>query len=135
MRVEGGAMRRTMAAVVLALVTAGACGGSREARSRQGFAATNDTTTTIVVAPSVEGARVSPSVPAVAVTPSLPVPGVIVGASSRGSRNRGRWPHPGRGCRRAPFPRCSETARRPCCTPGDPANERFHAEKPLRTQA
>jgi hypothetical protein len=45
----------------------------------------------------------------------------------RGSARRSpRFPHPGRGCRRVPLPRCRAVqGRQPCCTPGDPSNEKY----------
>jgi hypothetical protein len=127
MRVYGGTMRRVMAALVLTLLTAGACGGgSDESRGRRfPTRASDDTTTTAVPGPEVEGIQVTTSVPVVPVTPSLQVPPAT--ASLPGSGSRGPWPRRGFGCRRVPYPKCSQTARRPCCRPGDPANARFHA--------
>jgi hypothetical protein len=55
------------------------------------------------------------------------VPPVIVLQSAKRSGTRRRWPHPGYGCRRVPYPQCSVTTRRPCCRPGDPGNARFNA--------
>jgi hypothetical protein len=128
MRAYGGTMRRMTAALVFTVLMAGACGGSDESQGRafEGTRATDDTTTTTQVAgASVEGVQVTPSVPVVPVTPA-PLPPPVTASSGR----RGVWPHRGRGCRRAPYPKCSQTTRRPCCQPGDPANTRFRGLRP-----
>ena len=121
-------MRRVMAALIFTLLTASACGGSGESRGSAplGRRGTDGTTTTQAEGPVVEGVQVTPSVPPV--TPSLSVPPAT--ASVPGLGSRGGWPRRGYGCRRAPYPRCSQTSRRPCCRPGDPANARFNAQRP-----
>ena len=129
MRVYGGTMRRVIAALVLTVLTGVACGGSSgesQGRSSAGARAAEGTTTS--EAPSVAGVQATPSVPVVPVTPSLQVPPATASVPAGGSR--GGWPRRGSGCRRAPYPRCSVTTRRPCCRPGDPANARFNAQRP-----
>jgi hypothetical protein len=129
MRVMGGTMRRVMVALVFTLVTAGACGSSGESRgsARLGPGGTEGTTSTQVEGPAVQGVQVTPSVPPV--TPSLSVPPATASVPGVGG-SRGPWPRRGYGCRRAPYPKCSQTSRRPCCRPGDPANARFNAQRP-----
>ena len=125
MRLYGGTMSRVIAALVLTLVAASGCSGSSESGGSlpRGPRATDDTTTTTtVVGPEVEGVQLTPtsSIPAGTVTPPLPPPATPSGGFG------GPYPRRGLGCRRAPYPKCSLTNKRPCCRPGDPANARFH---------
>jgi hypothetical protein len=127
MRLYGGTMSRVFVALVLLLLTAGACGGSGSSEGRGGFPRASKTTdvtstTTTVVGPEVEGVQLTPtSVPPV--VPALPPPASVSG----GSGGFGPYPRRGFGCRRAPYPKCSQTTRRPCCRPGDPRNAQFRA--------
>jgi len=124
MRLYGGTMSRVIAALVLTLLAASGCSGSSESGGSlpRGPRATDDTTTTTVVGPEGEGVQLTPtsSIPAGTVTPPLPPPATPSGGFG------GPYPRRGLGCRRAPYPKCSLTNKRPCCRPGDPANARFH---------
>jgi hypothetical protein len=127
----GGTMSRVLAALVLTLLTATACGGSSEGRGRlpRGPGATDAaSTTTTVVGPEVEGEQIaSTSIPVLPVTPALPPPAAPSGGLG------GPFPRRGLGCRRAPYPKCSQTNKRPCCRPGDPGNARFRQGPNPRT--
>ena len=124
MRVYGGTMSRVCVALVLLLLTAGACGGSgSESRGSlpRGPRATDATSsTTTEVGPEVEGVQITPTS-----IPPLPPPATASGGGGGGFGGGGPYPRRGHGCRRAPYPKCSQTTRRPCCRPGDPANARF----------
>jgi len=116
-------MSRVIAALVLTLLAASGCEGSSESRRSLPRVprATDDTTTTTGVGPQVEGVQLTPtsSIPGTSANPSLPPPATPSGGFG------GPFPRRGLGCRRAPYPKCSQTSKRPCCRPGDPANARF----------